>query len=109
MTDQEWASFVQLYRELWKAYADLATARIVLTIADFEARSNRPEMLMQTVREWRTTLDKARGKEFYAKHYLAKGEAHITQAEPERSDRLLLELLSQDPPRELPWRADTDV
>lgn len=105
MTDQEWASFVQLYRELWKAYADSATLRIVLTIADFEARSNRPEMAMQTVREWRTMLEKAKGKEFY----LAKGEAHIAQAEPERSDKLLLELLSQDPPRELPWRSDTDV
>jgi hypothetical protein len=34
---------------------------------------------------------------FYAK-YLAKGEAHIAQAEADRSDKLLIRLLSQDKP-----------
>jgi hypothetical protein len=109
MTDHEWDSFVQLYRELWKAYADLATMRIMLVTADFAARTNRPDIAMDAVRDWRTRAEKARGKGFYAKHYLTKGEAHITQAGAERSDKLLLELLSQDPPRELPWRGDTDV
>jgi hypothetical protein len=43
-------------------------------------------------------LEKSRGANFYAK-YLAKGEAHIAQAEPDRSDKLLIQLLSQDRPR----------
>jgi len=30
MTEQEWDAFARLYREVWKAHADLATLRIML-------------------------------------------------------------------------------
>ena len=32
MTDPEWDSFVRLYREIWKAYAELATLRTYTTM-----------------------------------------------------------------------------
>src|SRR6266404_4949097 len=32
MTDPEWDSFVRLYREIWKAYAELATLRTYATM-----------------------------------------------------------------------------
>jgi Trp operon repressor len=101
MTDHEWDSFVQLYRELWKAYADLATMRTMLTTSEFAAEQNRPDIAMKAVRGWMARLGKSRGANFYAK-YLAKGEAHIAQAGAERSDKLLIQLLSQDRPPEFP-------
>ena len=45
MTVQEWDSFVKLYREIWKAHADLATLRTMLTMAEFAAQQNQPEMV----------------------------------------------------------------
>jgi hypothetical protein len=101
MTEHEWDSFVQLYRELWKAYADMATMRTMLTTSEFAAEQNNPEIAMKAVRGWTARLEKSRGANFYAK-YLAKGEAHIAQAEPERSGKLLIQLLSQDGPRIIP-------
>jgi hypothetical protein len=38
MTEQEWDSFALLDREIWKAHADLATLRTMLTIAEFAAQ-----------------------------------------------------------------------
>jgi phosphoenolpyruvate synthase/pyruvate phosphate dikinase len=101
MTEHEWDSFVQLYRELWKAYADMATMRTMLTTSEFAAEQNQPEIAVKAVRGWMARLEKSRGASFYAE-YLAKGEAHIAQAEPERSDKLLIQLLSQDRPRIVP-------
>jgi hypothetical protein len=101
MTDHEWDSFVRLYRELWKAYADLATMRTMLTTSELAAEQDRPDMAMKAVRGWTARLEKSRGANFYAK-YLAKGEAHIAQAKPDRSYKLLIQLLSQDRPRILP-------
>jgi hypothetical protein len=49
MTDHEWDSFVRLYRELWKAYADLATMRAMLTTSELAAEQNRPDMAMKAV------------------------------------------------------------
>ena len=41
MTEQEWNSFAPLYREIWKAHADLATLRTMLTMAEFAAEQNK--------------------------------------------------------------------
>ena len=102
MTDEEWNSSVQLYRELWKAYADLAMMRAMLMAIEFAVRKDQPAEMMNALSDWMNKLEKARDAETYAK-YLAKGEAHITQAAPQRSDKLWIEFFSQDPPREFPW------
>jgi len=104
VTDHEWDSFVRLCRELLRAYADLATMRTMLTTSELAEDQNRPDMAMKAVRGWMARLEKSRAANFYAK-YLAKGEAHIAQAEPDRSDELLIQLLSQDRPRIFPLSA----
>jgi hypothetical protein len=97
MTVQEWDSFVKLYREIWKAHADLATLRTMLTMAEFAAQQNQPEMVARLIAGWQARLEKSRTKHFYAK-YLKKCEEHISQAEDQRSDKLLMQLFADDPP-----------
>src|SRR6266700_1123549 len=101
MTDREWDSFVQLYREIWRAQAELATLRTMLTTAELAAQQNRPDIAATAITGWKARLEKSRGAKFYAK-YLTKGEAHIAQAETQRSDTLLMQLFSDDPPPEFP-------
>jgi hypothetical protein len=97
MTVQEWDSFVKLYREIWKAHADLATLRTMLTMAEFAAQQNQPEMVARLIAGWQARLEKSRTKTFYAK-YLKKCEEHISQAEDQRSNTLLMQLFADDPP-----------
>jgi hypothetical protein len=70
----------------------------MLMAAEFALRKNHQSELTNTLSDWVNKLEKAREAKFYAK-YLSKGEAHIAQAQPEHSHELLIELLSQDPPR----------
>ena len=97
MTDSEWDSFTQLYREIWKAHADLATLRTMLTMAEFAAQQSRLEMAAKAITGWQARLEKSRAKNFYAK-YLDKCEQHISEAQGQHSDRLLMQLLADDPP-----------
>ena len=97
MTEQEWDSFARLYREIWKAHADLATLRTMLTTAEFAAHRNRPDVAAKAIAGWQERLERSRGKNFYAK-YLNKCEQHISQAQEQRSDTVLMQLLSDDPP-----------
>lgn len=60
MTDKEWRSFVQLYRELWKAYADLAMMPAMLMAGEFAVRKNQTAELMNAVTGWTNKLEKAR-------------------------------------------------
>ena len=97
MTEQEWDSFARLYREIWKAHADLATLRTMLTVAESAAKQNRPDIAAKAVAGWQERLEKSRGKNFYAK-YLNKCEQHIAQADRQRSDTVLMQLFTDDPP-----------
>jgi hypothetical protein len=97
MTEHEWGSFVRLYREIWKAHADLATLRTMLTMAGFAAQQNQPEMVATLIAGWQARLEKSRAKTFYAK-YLKKCEEHISQAEGQRSDTSLMQFFVDDPP-----------
>ena len=97
MTVQEWDSFVNPYRETWKVHADCATLRTMLTMAEFAAQQNQPEMVARLIAGWQTRLEKSRSKNFYTK-YLEKCEEHISQAEDRRSDTLLMQLFADDPP-----------
>ena len=102
MTDREWDSFARIYRELWKAYADMAMMRATLVAAEYAVRKDQPAELMNALSGWMNKLEKARDAEIYAR-YLGRGEAHITQAAPQHSDKLLIELFTQDPPQDFPW------
>ncbi len=103
MTDREWDSFSQLYRQIWKAHAELATLRTMLTTAEIAALQDRPDIAAKAIAVWKARLEKSRGAVFYER-YLSKGEAHIAQAEPQRSDTLLMKLFSEDPPPGFPPR-----
>ena len=96
MTEQQWGSFAGLYREIWKAHADLATLRTMLTMAEFAAHQNKPDIAAKAIAGWQERLERSRGKNFYAK-YLSKCEQHIPQAEGQRSDTVLLRLFADDP------------
>lgn len=89
MTEQEWQSFARLCREIWKAHADLATLRTMLTIAEVAAQQNRPEIAAKAIAGWEARLERSRSKNFYAK-YLNKCEQHISQSEGQRSDTVLM-------------------
>jgi hypothetical protein len=85
MTNQEWDSFVRLYREVRRACADVATLKTMLKTTEFAVEQNRLEMVAATVRGWEARLEKSRGANFYKK-YLAKCEEHIGQAQQTHSD-----------------------
>ena len=97
MTEQEWESFARLYRDVWKAHAELASLRTMLTIAEFAVQQNRPDMAAKAIAGWQERLEKSRSKNFYTK-YLNKCEQHISQAEGQRSDTALIQLFADDPP-----------
>jgi hypothetical protein len=97
MTEREWDSLTRLYREIWKAHADLATLRTMLTVAEFAAQQNRPDMASKAIAGWQERLEKSGGKDFYAK-YLNKCELHISQAKGQRSDTVLMQSFVDDPP-----------
>lgn len=98
MTELEWDAFARLYREVWKAHADLATLRIMLTTAELAAQQNRADIAVKAIAGWQERLRKSRSKNFYAK-YLNKCEHHISQAQGERSETVLMKLFEDDPPR----------
>lgn len=97
MTEQEWNSFARLYREIWKAHADLATLRTMLAMAEFAAQQNKLDIAAKAIACWQERLEKSRNKNFCAK-YLNKCEQHISQAEGRRSDTVLVQLFAVDPP-----------
>jgi hypothetical protein len=97
MTEQEWDSFARLYREIWKARADLATLRTMLTMAEFAAQQNKLDVAAKAIAGWQERLERSRGKNFYAK-YLNKCEQHISQAKAQRSQTVLMQLFADDPP-----------
>lgn len=97
MTEREWDSFTRLYREIWKAHADLAALRTMLTTAEFAAQQNRLDIAAKAVAGWQERLERSRSKHFYSK-YLNKCEQHISQAEEQRSDSALMQLFSDEPP-----------
>ena len=97
MTEQEWNSFARLYREIWKAHADLATLRTMLTMAEFAAEQNKLDIAAKAIAGWQERLERSRGKNFYAK-YLNKCEQHISRAEGQRSDATLMKMFADDPP-----------
>jgi hypothetical protein len=97
MTEREWESFARLYREVWKAHADLASLSTMLTMAEFAAQQNRLEMAAKAIAGWEPRLERSRSKNFYAK-YLNKREQHISQAEVQRSDAALMQSFEADPP-----------
>jgi hypothetical protein len=66
-------------------------------MAEFAAQQNQPEMVARLIAGWQARLEKSRTKHFYAK-YLKKCEEHISQAEDQRSDKLLMQLFADDPP-----------
>ena len=98
LTEQEWDAFARLYREAWKAQPDLATLRIMLTAAELAAQQNRADISAKTIAGWQERLEKSRSKNFYAKH-LNKGEQHISHAQGERSETVLMKLFGDDLPR----------
>ena len=87
-------SFVYLYRELSKAYADVVILKTMLTTFGLAFKQNRPDIAGKAILGWQARLEKSRSANFYAQ-CLAKGEAHIAQAEQQRSDTPLIQLLSQ--------------
>jgi hypothetical protein len=99
MTDQEWDHFVELYRELWKAYADIATYKTMLKGAEFAMRDDRPDMARQTLSGWEERMIEIRKASFY-KQYLERGEAEIALAQEQRDEASLIEQLSKAPPPE---------
>lgn len=80
MTKLEWDAFARLYREVWKAHADLATLKTLFTTAEFAAQQNRADIAAKAIAGGQERLEKSRGKHFYAK-YLNKCEAaHLASA-----------------------------
>lgn len=107
VSTEEWEAFRVLYRQLWKAHADLATLRTMLKTSELAASQNRPDIAIAAVKGWEERLERARQKNFYLR-YLANCEAHIARAEPDHSAATLIELISQDPPKDFPPKATSN-
>ena len=73
MNEQEWESFAGLYREVWKAHADLASLRTMLTMAEFAAQQNRSDMAAKAVAGWQERLEKSRSKTDHVQVELESG------------------------------------
>ena len=52
MNDQEWAHFVEIYRELCKARADIWALSSMLRAVRLALQDDRPDMAMRTVTDW---------------------------------------------------------
>ena len=101
MTNEEWDSFVSLYREIWRAHADMATLRTMLKTSEIAAEQNRTDVATAAVRGWEARLERSRKANFYTK-FLATCESHICQAQGDRSAAALIQSFSQSPPPDFP-------
>ena len=99
MTDQEWAHFVEIYRELCKARADNWALSSMLRAIRFALQDERPDMAMQTVSDWEGRMPEIRQNTLY-KRLVEAHESKLAQAQVQRDEALLIEYLSKAPPPE---------
>jgi hypothetical protein len=78
--------------QTWRSYV-----RTMLTMAEFSAQQNRTDLAAKAIAGWQERLEKSRGKNSYAK-YLNKCEQHISQAQGQCSDTVLMQLFADHPP-----------
>jgi hypothetical protein len=99
MTDQEWAHFVEIYRELCKARADIWALSSMLRAIRLALRDDRPDMAMLTVSDWEQRMPVIRQDTLY-KRLVAAYESELAQAQAQRDEASLIEYLSKAPPPE---------
>ncbi len=99
MTDQEWAHFVEIYRELCKARADIWALSSMIRAVRLALQDDRPDMAMQTVANWEERMPEIRQNTLY-KRLVAANESELAQAQAHRNEVLLIEYLSKAPPPE---------
>ena len=88
--EEMWNSHVALYRELWKAYADIAFLKMNLAGAE----------MGRLAPDWEGRLIAFRQTDMY-QEYLAHGEAEIAQAEELRLKEHVYHLVARKPPADL--------
>jgi len=99
MTDQEWAHFVEIYRELCTARADIWALSVMLRAVRLALQDDRPDMAMLTVADWEKRMPEIRQNTLY-KRLVEAHEEKLAQAQTQRDEALLIEYLSKAPPPE---------
>lgn len=99
MTDQEWAHFVEIYRELCKARADNWALSSMLRAVRLALRDERPDQAMLTVSDWESRMSEIRQCSLY-KRLLEESEEELAQIQAQRDETVLIEYLSKAPPPE---------
>jgi len=107
VSSEEWELFVSLYRQVWRAHADLATLRTMLRTSELAAAKDRSDVAVAAIKGWEARLEKSRGANFYVK-YLANCESHIVQAQQQRSAAMLIQLISLNPPPDFPTKTSSN-
>jgi hypothetical protein len=99
MNDQEWAHFVEIYRELCTARADIWAMGVMLKAAHLALQDDRPDQAMRTLTDWEQRMTAVRQDTLY-KRLVEAFEAKLVQAQAQRNEALLIEYLSKAPPPE---------
>jgi hypothetical protein len=99
MTDQEWDHFVEIYRELCTARADMWAMAVMLRAARLALQDDHPDQAMRTLSDWEGQMPEIRQNTLY-KRLVAAYEAELDQAQAQRDEAALIEYLSKAPPPE---------
>jgi len=99
MNDQEWNNFVELYRELCTARADMWAMGVMLKAARYALQEERPDQAMRTLTDWEQRMSAIRQDTLY-KRLIESFEAELAQAQTQRDEASLIEYLSKAPPPE---------
>jgi hypothetical protein len=89
-TVEQWEILKHLYREYWKAYADIAALKMMLKAVEISG---------ELLPGWESRLETIRSTEIY-RRYLQRGEDEIARVEREQTAARFAELLSTMPPSE---------
>lgn len=99
MTDQEWNNFVELYRELCVARADIWAMGAMLKAVRLALDNERRDMAMRTVSDWEQRMPEIRQNTLY-RRLIETSESELAQAQAQRDEASLIEYLSKAPPPE---------
>jgi len=99
MTDQEWAHFVEIYRELYTARADIWAMGGMLRAVRLALQDDRPDQAMRVVSDWEQRMPEVRKNTLY-KRLVETSEREILQAQVQRDETRLIEYMLKAPPPE---------